>query len=173
MKTIITGAIRSPNTVRLYNNAYSIFSALSKTLPEVDETLHSVGSFPKIDFARTVGNQGKPEDYILTAAVAGFSIDEINVEVNHKDRTIAISNRANKADSKIDKQIEANGGIDLNYDVWVNEIKRSSFERIITAPDDADLEKIYCNCKDGLLHITIPTLLESKYISKVEITQLT
>lgn len=161
-----------------YLNAFRVFSELDKSFlrdyPNVG--LHSIGKFPKINLWRTVGNQTKPEEYILDAAVAGYGMDDIDIEVNHKDRTLKISKKKPKPLTdeeyeKLDAKIEANNGIDLNYDVLVHEIKESDFERIITMPDDADLEKLTCEYKNGLLSIIVPVFEESKYITKVKIDQ--
>lgn len=169
MMTVLSGfslPVSTGLTNPFYIRALRLFDHLEKNKDAY--TLHSMGNFPKINFL-TVDEFGDGNTYYsLQAAVAGYSIDEIEVLINQKNRTISIQNAPRKPPTEEEiKEADKREGIII--DTWVHEIKSSAFNRTITVPDDADLEKVKCQYRSGILEMIIPINKNSSEVSKLKI----
>jgi len=80
--------------------------------------------------------------FVVEAYVAGYSKDEVNLEV--EDNTLTISGR-----------IKENNGTN-NSDYWKREFFCSSFKRHLNLSDDIESEKISAEVKDGILIVNLP-----------------
>jgi len=80
--------------------------------------------------------------YTVTAELPGVKPDAVKCEV--RDRALVISGEK-KDESEEEKK-----------DFFVNERCYGSFERVLTLPEDAEVDEIRASHKDGVLTITIP-----------------
>lgn len=169
-ETIIPG-FRSPLTLGIstpfYLRALELFDHLQKT--KSGYSIHSVGTFPKINFF-TVDEFGDGNRfYCLQAAVAGYGTEDIDISLDHKTRQITIKN-AKPKEPTAEQMAEADKREGFVMDTWISEIKRSSFLRTITLPDNANLDQVVCDYNNGILEIRMPVLKDQDdKITKVSI----
>lgn len=120
-----------------------IFDSFLKTFDESYSNKVSQG-FPKYDHYIDSGNM------IIEVALAGYSKDQLSVEVNGNNLTIS----ANKLEE---------GGKNEN-----RVIARRSFTKSFTDPTHTwNLEAASINFKDGLLKVTVPALKLTQPAKKV------
>jgi len=112
-----------------------------------DKPLYS--SFP-------VDVEERESSYVLTADLAGFSDDEVDITLNDGLLTITAS-KMKKAEKSGDKEEE------LKY--LLRERINRKYRRSFSLPKDADREAIKASLKNGLLDLTIGKNPESKPVS--------
>lgn len=102
----------------------------------------------------------------MDVALAGYSPDYIDLEIDHKDRTISISydNSFVEVNQSINAEEKPEEYISIDH-----EIKQSSFERMFTAPDEADLTAITKSYSDGILRLEIPVIEIPSNKTKIKI----
>jgi len=100
------------------------------------EELQPKASFPKVN---VIDN---PDNYDVEIAVAGFSKDDIELEL--KDNTLFI---------KADKKEECEGEDCKKY--LAREIAHRSFRRVINFPAEINSEDISAKYEDGIIKCTI------------------
>lgn len=95
------------------------------------------GSFPKINIKDTAC------DYEIDIAVAGFSKDDVQLEL--KDNSLFI-----KADKREEDGEQEKDG------TWLRrEIAQRSFRRVIKFPEQIDKNKIECKYENGIINCSI------------------
>lgn len=94
--------------------------------------------------------------YVLTAELAGFKDDEVEITLNEGLLTVTAS-RLKEAE-KTDEQKE-----DVKY--LLRERVNRQFKRSFSLPKDADREAIKASLKDGLLYLTIGKKPEAKPVT--------
>jgi HSP20 family protein len=99
------------------------------------------GSFPKVD---VLNCKDKVE---IVAEVAGWSKEEISIEVEKGILTISGKSQTGKKDTD-EKQY------------LISEIKRSSFKRSFKLNENLDQDKIKAKFEDGMLKMEIPKKIE-------------
>lgn len=97
---------------------------------------------PHVDVAVT------EKEYTLSVELPGVAPDDAVVEV--KEKTLIISGEKKSGHEEKDE----------NGAVVRTERSFGSFRRAMTLPEDAYIEKISANCKDGVLKISIPRIEE-------------
>lgn len=119
--------------------------------PRSYENVHSPASFPKVNVIRY------DEKVEIIAALAGYSKDSINIEI--EKNCLILSGQAIK---EID---------DSNASYVRKEIRGSKFTRTFNLGDQLNTSAIKATFENGLLTIAIPILLKSADSgrSKVEI----
>ena len=96
--------------------------------------------------------------YELTADVPGFTKDNLKIDLNEETRMLTL-----KGETKVEKDEKDKDGKFL-----VQERSSSSFERRFTLPEDAKLEELKAQMKDGQLKIVLEKLKpEPKSLPKV------
>lgn len=149
----------------LYNRATRLLTHLASenTSPRLSAGIHSMSTsnFPKINFG-VIKKDGKFTKFIMDVALAGYNPDYIDLEIDHKDRTISISYDNSFVEVNQSENTEEYISID-------HEIKQSSFERMFTAPDEADLTAITKSYSDGILRLEIPVIEIPSNKTKIKI----
>lgn len=106
---------------------------------------------PNIDIS------GDEETYQITLDVPGFSESELFIEVKGDVMTINGEKEA-KSESK-------------NMQFYRIERNYGSFQRTLSLPDDANVDDIKANLKDGVLKLQIPRCeIERKDVKRISIT---
>lgn len=95
------------------------------------------GSFPAINLGST------PTSVEVFAFVPGVDTDSINVQIDKNLLTI-----------EGERQLESTGD-DEKTTVYAQERFSGKFKRVVTLPEDVDVNNISANCKDGVLKISI------------------
>ena len=90
---------------------------------------------PKIDLART------PKEYKIVVEIPGVNPKDLHLTINNHVITIS-------GEKKSDHETEENH-------THTTECAYGSFERVLTLPDDADMETIQAEFEHGVLHITV------------------
>lgn len=94
---------------------------------------------PKLDI------KSDAQQYQITAEIPGVAKDNVKLEVH--DGVLVLSG---------EKKEEKTEGDQKNQQVHVLERRYGSFERSMTLPEDADVEHIKAQHKDGVLTVSIP-----------------
>lgn len=153
----------------LYNRATRLLNHLASenTSPRLSAGIHSMSTsnFPKINFG-VIKKDGKFTKFIMDVALAGYNPDYIDLEIDHKDRTISISydNSFVEVNQSVNAEEKPEEYISIDH-----EIKQSSFERMFTAPDEADLTAITKSYSDGILRLEIPVIEIPSNKTKIKI----
>ena len=109
---------------------------LSNSYNDFFDTLFTVSKFPPVDIYEN--NNG----YVITAELAGYDEDKINIYA--EKHVLHISSHENE--KKDDK--------DKKYLIRERSVK--AFERSFTLPEDAEEEKISASYQKGILSVFIP-----------------
>lgn len=109
-------------------------SLFNDVLGNSNNTVYSSVISPRVDV--------KEEDkaYVLEMELPGKSEDDIDIQLDHDNLTIA--SKVKNAEDKKTKYI-------------LKERRNCSFERRFTLPNDVDLESIKANFKNGILTINM------------------
>ncbi len=91
--------------------------------------------------------EGKDE-YTIDVAAPGFDKKDFKIDLNNN--VLEISSEKEVKEDKDDEKIMR------------REFRYSSFKRLFTLPDTADIDKIKASYKDGILNIIIPKKEEAK-----------
>jgi HSP20 family protein len=94
---------------------------------------------PKLDV------KSDAQQYVLSAEIPGVAKDNVKLEVH--DGVLVLSGEKNEEKSE---------GEEKKQQVHVLERRYGSFERSMTLPEDADVEHIKAQHKDGVLTVIIP-----------------
>jgi HSP20 family protein len=114
--------------------------------------------FHPADAVRTripVNTKETKDSYQVEIAAPGFHKDNFKLQVQEQTLTISAENSENKTDEN-----EKYTRKEYNYD---------GFERSFTLPKTVDTEKITAEYKDGILHVTLPKMEESKSKGTIDI----
>lgn len=93
-----------------------------------------------LDLACDVYEDG--DNLVAEMNLPGLKGEEINVEV--EDNHLRISGRREEVKEKKEKSH------------YAKEIRRGSFERLISLPDPVDQDKVVADYEDGVLKVTMP-----------------
>lgn len=112
----------------------------------------SKASFPKVNVI------SHPDNCEIIAEIAGFTKDDISVEVD--ENVLSIVGKASQQTESTDKSV-----------YLIRELKRSSFSRSFKLSEELDATNIDATFKDGLLKLVIPRKVKQKeaIVSKVVI----
>lgn len=108
------------------------------------EDIQPKASLPKLNVSET------DEKYEIEISVAGFSKDDIELEL--KDNTLFIKCEHNEEKEDSDKTY------------LMKEISKRSFRRVLRFPKKIDAETISCKYEDGIVHCDIA----KKDVKKIE-----
>lgn len=140
--------LRTPiswSDVPAFGNLNRQLSRLVGTIPYDDDGTASVEFF-----APPVNVYKKDSDWVVDAYIAGFSKDEINVDV--QDNRLSISGKHEEKEE--------------NLDIQYMEASRKEFSRTIALPHDVDAGKTTASFEDGVLRVTMPSsgLLTAQHV---------
>lgn len=107
---------------------------MRQAFPSFDKAFFEKGSYPKVDILDT------EKSVVVEAAVPGMSKEDISVDVHNDILTISGEKRS-----------ESEKGENYVY----RELKRSSFRRSWTLPDNLNQEEIYARFENGMLYLEI------------------
>jgi HSP20 family protein len=141
---------------RLFDDAFRNFGfpSLSRS-PLWDQML---GSEFASSFQASLNVASDDEKYAITLEAPGLEQKDISLEL--KERVLVI--KGNKQEETEDKEKQ----------FYRIERRYGSFERVLSVPDDGDVEKISASMKNGLLTIQIPRLQTAKSeIKKITINE--
>lgn len=127
----------------------SNFSSMLDRFFEDAVQKRDVGFTPSVDVAETEKN------YEFEVQLPGIKKDDINIEVN--GNTLVISGKKERKETQKDKKFHR---VESYY---------GSFRRAFTLPDEADLQKIEANFKDGLLVVNVPKDKEKTGVKRIAI----
>ena len=106
---------------------------------DIFNTLFSVSKFPPVDIYEN------DKGYVITAELAGYDEDKINIFAEKHVLHIASDEHENAKENS-----------DRKY--WIKERSVKSFERSFTLPEDANEENITASYKMGILSVFIPKM---------------
>lgn len=106
---------------------------------DIFNTLFSVSKFPPVDIYEN------DKGYVITAELAGYDEDKINIFAEKHVLHIASDEHENAKDNS-----------DRKYLIKERSVK--SFERSFTLPEDANEENITASYKMGILSVFIPKM---------------
>ena len=106
---------------------------------DIFNTLFSVSKFPPVDIYEN------DKDYVITAELAGYDEDKINIFAEKHVLHIASDEHENAKENS-----------DRKYLIKERSVK--SFERSFTLPEDANEENITASYKMGILSVFIPKM---------------
>ena len=104
---------------------------------DIFNTLFSVSKFPPVDIYEN------DKGYVITAELAGYDEDKINIFAEKHVLHIASDEHENAKENS-----------DRKYLIKERSVK--SFERSFTLPEDAEEEKISASYQKGILSVFIP-----------------
>ena len=133
----------------LIESFFTDFMGDKFTQLSIFEDLQPKSSFPKINVSES------DDDYKVDIAVAGFSKDDVNLEL--KDGVLSI-----KADKK-----EDNEESDTSY--LRREISYRSFARAVKFPCRVDPDSVDAEYKDGVINVKINKIKEEDLDCRVKI----
>ena len=116
-----------------------MFDELPTLLPEwTTQRLNTIGAAPAMDLYEKNGK------YVIELAVPGYDAREINAEVNAGTITITgtHSDTSEKQDAKF----------------YRKEMRRGSFTRTVTLPQDVDPDKVDARVEKGVLKLMLSPL---------------
>jgi HSP20 family protein len=108
----------------------------------VFDALQPKTTFPKVNVSETVDN------YVIDIAAAGFSRDDLALEL--KDNVLLI-----KGDKKEEQKDCKDCCEEAECTFLRREISDRSFRRVVKFPREIDVDKIDCSYKDGIVRCTI------------------
>lgn len=121
-------------------NELSFFDSLfNDVLGNPQSALYSAVSSPKVDVKE------EENSYILEMELPGRSENDVNIELDHDNLTIASKSEESKEDKKEKK----------NCKYILKERHINSFERRFTLPADVNPEEISASFKNGILTINM------------------
>ena len=106
---------------------------------DIFNTLFSVSKFPPVDIYEN------DKGYVITAELAGYDEDKINIFAEKHVLHIASDEHENAKENR-----------DRKYLIKERSVK--SFERSFTLPEDANEENITASYKMGILSVFIPKM---------------
>ncbi len=106
---------------------------------DIFDSLFNVSKFPPVDIYEN------DKGYVITAELAGYDEDKINIFAEKHVLHIASDEHENAKEHS-----------DRKYLIKERSVK--SFERSFTLPEDADEEKISASYKMGILSVFIPKM---------------
>ena len=106
---------------------------------DIFNTLFSVSKFPPVDIYEN------DKGYVITAELAGYDEDKINIFAEKHVLHIASDEHENAKENS-----------DRTYFIQERSVK--SFERSFTLPEDANEENITASYKMGILSVFIPKM---------------
>ena len=106
---------------------------------DIFNTLFSVSKFPPVDIYEN------DKGYVITAELAGYDEDKINIFAEKHVLHIASDEHENAKENSDRKQL-------------IKERSVKSFERSFTLPEDANEENITASYKMGILSVFIPKM---------------
>ena len=106
---------------------------------DIFDSLFNVSKFPPVDIYEN------DNGYVITAELAGYDEDKINIYA--EKHVLHIASHVDNKESDVK---------DRKYLIKERSVK--SFERSFTLPDDADEEKISASYKMGILSVFIPKM---------------
>ena len=111
----------------------------------------------KADFSPAINTREGEFAYHVEVDLPGMKKEEINIQV--EDNTLVIS-----GERKVKDEIK-----EENY--YKIESNFGSFSRSFSLPEEADVENIHAEAKDGVLEVVVPKLESTKVdkVKKVEI----
>jgi HSP20 family protein len=110
------------------------------------------------DFLPSLDVKSDAKQYTLSAEIPGVASDNVKIEVH--DHVLTISGEKKAEEKKEDEKKQ-----------WhVSERSFGSFSRTMTLPEDADLEHITAQQKDGVLTVTVPRATQTENKKMIEIT---
>ena len=136
----------------MYRRAFShdLFSDLGRLQRAMQEAFESApdltpnirgysrGGFPALNVGHT------PQAVEIYAFMPGVAPDSVQVEIEKGVLTIA-GERAPIGNGQGDKTT-----------AHIEERFAGRFRRVISLPDDIDANAVQANCRDGVLHVTVP-----------------
>jgi len=93
------------------------------------------------------------DEYVLDFDVAGFSKDDLNVEINEKDGYKILTIKAQKKIGDINKKKK-----DKRYICKSAKLGKSEINFFTDLPEDIDIKKVSSTVKDGILTIRFPRI---------------
>ena len=99
----------------------------------------------------------KKDSVLIQAAIPGLTKEDIEVEIDNRERVITLRSSGNT------------DHVETDDDFIAREIKFSSFVRSFSVSDsEMDLDNVTASCKDGVLELTIPrnTLADAKAVTR-------
>ena len=119
-------------------NELSILDSLFNDMLCNDSGLNYSANAPRVDVKE------EESAYTLEMELPGRSENDVNIELDHDNLTIA----SKKEEAKEDKK-------DKKTKYILKERRNASFERRFKLPDDVDKESIKANFKNGILTINM------------------
>ena len=125
----------------------SLFPGLRTLMPEFEEGLLMkptglMAGFPDIDC------YSETESLVFQAELPGFSTDDVEIDVHENVLTL----RGTKRSAERPEDAE------LHF----TEIRRGSFERKFTLPDNVDTDQIHALFRNGVLTVRLPLVPETR-----------
>ncbi len=102
-----------------------------------------------------VNTKETKDSYLIDVAAPGFAKENFKLAVEEQILTISAENTENKTDE--------------NEKYTRKEYHFAGFKRSFTLPKTVDAEKITAEYKDGILHVSLPKMEESKAKGAIEI----
>lgn len=135
------------NNMREFRRGFDLLNSMLDNIGEHDSSaLHN-------DFTPTVNTREGEYAYHVEVDLPGVKKEDINIQI--EDGTLIVSGERKERD-EVKKE---------NY--YKIESRFGSFSRSFTLPEEADIENIHAESKDGVLEVVVPKL-ESATIDKVK-----
>lgn len=152
----------------LYANAARLLGYFNQNISPERRVrgLHSLttSNFPKVNFG-VVKKGNTYTKFVMDVALAGYDPEDIEVEIDKKDRTITIESNP-KESIEPEKEVGEEQEVYIGLD---HEIKQSYFRRSFTAPDRADLDNITHKYEGGILTLEIPIVDSAPHVTKLKL----
>ncbi len=110
----------------------------------LDNFLSDNSAFSDVNFMPSVNTREGKHAYHVELDLPGIKKEDIHVDI--KDNSIVIS-----GERKVREEVNAD-------DYYKIESQYGSFERSFSLPENADVENIHAESKDGVLEVVIPKL---------------
>jgi len=114
-----------------------------------DKILTTGTSFPLSDAYMTFDNDGIVKDYVLKCSVAGYSKDQFVIKKDKVKNTISIMTKKDFKPENIKEEAE-------NIYYFINQLKKSSFEKTFVLPVHSDIENATFKLDEGILEVRVP-----------------
>jgi HSP20 family protein len=140
---------------RLFENAFNSFDLLQQRFSSSEQ--RSPGDYVLGLYRPQLDISGDDAQYAVTLNLPGLIKDNIAIEVQG-DRLVIRGQKEEKSESK-------------NKHYYRVERSVGAFQRTLSLPEDADVDKIHADLKDGVLALTIPRWqIEKKDVKKISIS---
>ncbi len=110
----------------------------------LDNFLSDNSAFNDVNFMPSVNTREGKHAYHVELDLPGIKKEDIHVDI--KDNSIVIS-----GERKVREEVNAD-------DYYKIESQYGSFERSFSLPENADVENVHAESKDGVLEVVIPKL---------------